>query len=62
MVLLKNKKKHIIMLCLLLFLMIFSSQVFATDTEGVIPNIEVNFGQGTENAATSIQILVLITI
>ncbi len=62
MVLLKNKKKHIIMLCILLFLMIFSSQVFATDTEGVLPNIEVNFGQGTENAATSIQILILITI
>jgi len=62
MVFINNKKKILCILCIVLFSLMFTGQVFATDTEGVIPNIEVNFGQGTENVATSIQILVLITI
>lgn len=62
MVFINNNKKIICILCILLFTLMFTSQVFATDTEGVIPSIEVNFGQDSENVASSIQILVLITI
>ena len=40
-----------------------SSMVFATEPgDVIIPSLELNFGQGTDNAASSIQILVLITI
>lgn len=61
MVLLKNNKKFTLLVILMLLLM-STSAVYATETEGVLPNIEVNFGQGGDNVATSIQILVLITI
>lgn len=62
MVLLKNKKKITWILLLLLVCMMSTSMAYATETEGVLPNIEVNFGQGSDNVATSIQVLVLITI
>lgn len=61
MVLLKNKK-IICILLILVFSMMLTSYAFATETEEVIPDIEINFGQGLDNVSTSIQILVLITI
>jgi flagellar biosynthetic protein FliP len=36
--------------------------IFASENDIIIPSVEVNFGQGTENVATSIQILALITV
>lgn len=58
----KNKKVILIVLVLLLQLMM-TSMVFATDSgDIIIPSIEVNFGQDSDNVASSIQILVLITI
>lgn len=66
MVLLKRNRKFILILLISLMMLALSSTVYATDTEGdtegVLPNIEINFGQGSDNVATSIQVLVLITI
>ena len=60
----KNKKKIILVVLVLLMQMFFaSSMVFATEPgDVIIPSVELNFGQGTDNVASSIQILVLITI
>lgn len=60
----KNKRKIILVTFILLLQMFFtSSMVFATEPgDVIIPSLELNFGQGTDNAASSIQILVLITI
>ena len=60
----KNKRKIILVIFVLLLQMFFtSSMVFATEPgDVIIPSLELNFGQGTDNAASSIQILVLITI
>ncbi|MBI9011932.1 MAG: flagellar type III secretion system pore protein FliP [Clostridiales bacterium] len=60
----KNKKKIILLVFILLLQMLFaSSMVFATEPgDVIIPSLELNFGQGTDNVASSIQILVLITI
>ena len=59
----KTKKKFILIVLLLMFLMMFTSVSYATDTDDIIiPSVELNFGQGSDNVASSIQILVLITI
>lgn len=60
----KNKKKMILVIFVLLLQIFFaSSMVFATEPgDVIIPSLELNFGQGTDNVASSIQILVLITI
>lgn len=63
----KNKNRNIkrfFFLAVLISMIILSltgSVVYAED-DVVIPSLELNFGQGAENTATSIQILVLITI
>lgn len=62
MVLFKGKRKIALSLVLIMMLLFAASTVYATDTENVLPSIEVSFGQGSDNVATSIQILVLITI
>lgn len=46
----------------LAFLLLGSSLVFAEGDEVIIPSVELNFGQGGDNVASSIQILVLITV
>lgn len=59
----KSKKKFILIVLILMFLMMLTSVAFATDTDDIIiPSVELNFGQGSDNVASSIQILVLITI
>lgn len=63
-----NKKKKnlnkFFFIVVLIFAMMFLLMNFIVFAEGgdIIPSVELNFGQGTENTATSIQILVLITI
>lgn len=58
----RNKTIVSILLLISAFLLLGSSLVFAEDTDIIIPSVEVNFGQDSENVATSIQILVLITV
>ncbi|MCH4888735.1 flagellar type III secretion system pore protein FliP [Acidaminobacter sp. JC074] len=62
MVLFKGKRKYALSFILILMLLFTASTAYATDTDTVIPSIEVNFGQDGDNVASSIQILVLITI
>ncbi len=62
MVLFKGKRKYALSFVLIIMLLFAASTVYATDTDTVIPSIEVNFGQDSDNVASSIQILVLITI
>lgn len=54
------KKLTLLVFSFLIIQISMSQMVFAEET--VIPSISVEFGQGTDNVASSIQILLLITI
>lgn len=56
----KGKKLSFLIFTFLMIQLLMSQMVFADEV--VIPSINVEFGQGTENVASSIQILLLITV
>lgn len=57
-----NKRKILVMVLLFTFLTLASSFAMAEGDDIIIPSIELNFGQDADNTATSIQILVLLTV
>lgn len=59
----KNQNTKIILTTMIFILIMgLASVAFGEGDDIVIPSIEVNFGQDSENVATSIQILVLLTV
>lgn len=56
------KKQILLVVCFILIQLLTSAFVFAEGNEVIIPSVELSFGQDGDNVATSIQILVLITI
>ncbi|MBN2796995.1 MAG: flagellar type III secretion system pore protein FliP [Clostridia bacterium] len=58
----RNKIIVSILILISAFLLLGSSLVFAEGEDIIIPSIDISFGQDSENVATSIQILVLITV
>lgn len=58
----KNRTKYLVLFFILAFIISGSSLVFAEENDIIIPSFEVNFGQDSDNVASSIQIMALITI